>query len=79
MPVGSRTGMRQSGLRPGSVNWTLDMDFASEDPPPEGDASSLYMVIGLTGSGEITFLLKDELDNGRGELYFRDGGNDSNQ
>lgn len=79
MPVGGRTGMRQSGLRSGSVNWTFDMDFASEDPPPEGDASSLYMTIGLTGGGAITFFLKDESDNGRGELYFRDRGNDSNQ
>ena len=75
MAIGARSGMQQTGLNPGSARWTLDMDFATEDPPPEGDACSMYMSLVTGGGGAITFLVKDASDDGRGEFYFRDGRN----
>ena len=72
MPFGGRTGMKQSGVWLGPA-WTLELDFAAEDPPVQKDGSAMYCSIATAGGGRVTFLVRDRIDDGRGELHFRDG------
>jgi len=77
MPAGGRNGMQQTIYKTGSV-WTLELDFASEDPPPEKHVdSSMYFQIRNAQDGVILVLRVTDLDDdGKGELRFRVGSSD---
>ena len=77
MPAGGRNAMQQVIYKTGSV-WTLELDFASEDPPPEKHLdSSIYIRIDNAEAVSIFVLRVTDLDDdGKGELRFRVGTSD---
>ncbi len=77
MPNGGRNAMQQTIYKTGSV-WTLELDFASEDPPPEKHVDSSMYVQLRNAQDVVIFVLRvtDLDDDGTGELRFRVGTND---
>ena len=77
MPSGGRNGMQQTIYKTGPV-WTLELDFASEDPPAEKHVdSSMYIRLGNAQDAAIFVLRVTDLDDdGKGELRFRIGASD---
>lgn len=74
MPAGGRQGMRQAITRAGVV-WTLELDFAAEDPPREKhvDSSMYISVLDAQGRSILVFRVTDLDDDGDGELRVRVG------
>ena len=80
MPSGGRQGMQQTVFKTGTV-WTLELDFASEDPPAQKHMdSSMYITIRNAQDGGILVLRVTDLDDdGKGELRFKVGASEKEQ